>query len=106
MAERSEGADKILIQVCLECGKEYMFENDAQSRRAAENAVQTSATASELPQDLTCERCGGKVFRSFDAVTKDDEVRADFREATERDTATDDPATDVTRGDLQDLVNL
>ncbi|MCI0433151.1 MAG: hypothetical protein L0271_05800 [Gemmatimonadetes bacterium] len=106
MAERSEGADMILIQVCLECGKEYMFENDTQSRSAAGNAVQTSLTASKLPQDLTCERCGGKVFRSFDAVTKDDEVRADFREATERDTATDDPATDVTRGDLQDLVNL
>ena len=46
------------------------------------------------------------MFRSFDAATKDDDVRADFREATERDTATDDPATDVTRGDLQDLVNL
>jgi hypothetical protein len=106
MAERSEGADRILVQVCLECGKEYMFESDTQSRRDAENAVQASGPASEPPQHLTCERCGGKVFRSFDAVTKEDEVRADFREATERDTATDDPATDVTRGDLQDLVNL
>jgi DNA-directed RNA polymerase subunit RPC12/RpoP len=88
MAEGTEGGDRILIQVCLECGKEYMFENTAP------------------PENLSCDRCGGKVFRSFDAATKDDEVRADFREATERDTATDDPATDVTRGDLQDLVNL
>ncbi len=88
MADRQNESDSILVQVCLECGKEYMFED------------------SEPPDDLTCERCGGTVFRSFDAPTKKDEVRAEFQESTERDTATDDPPTDVTRGDLQDLINL
>ena len=81
-------AGRVLVQVCIECGKEYMFEN------------------AEPPGDLRCEKCGSEVFRSFYAMTQDDEVDADFREATERDTATDDPATDVTRGDLQDLGNL
>ena len=82
------GAQSVLVQVCLECGKEYMFED------------------SEPPEDLVCEKCGGTVFRSFYAATREDDVAADFRETTERDTATDDPPTDVTRGDLQDLGNL
>jgi hypothetical protein len=60
----------------------------------------------EPPENLTCEKCGSTVFRSFYARTKEDEAQADFREATERDVAPDDPATDVTRGDLQDLGNL
>jgi DNA-directed RNA polymerase subunit RPC12/RpoP len=83
-----QGAGDILVQVCLECGKEYMFEGVAP------------------PDDLTCEKCGGTVFRSFDARTREDDVSEDFRQSTERDTATDDPATDVTRGDLLDLGNL
>jgi DNA-directed RNA polymerase subunit RPC12/RpoP len=83
-----ENTTELLVQVCLECGKEYMFENE------------------EVPEDLTCSKCGNTVFRSFYANRVEDEVQQDFRDATERDTATDDPATDVTRGDLQDLGNL
>ena len=88
MADEARPSGRVLVQVCIECGKEYMFEDV------------------EPPEDLTCEKCGGEVFRSFDARTTSDEVDSDFRETTERDTATDDPATDVTRGDLQDLSNL
>jgi hypothetical protein len=46
------------------------------------------------------------VFRSFFAETRRDEVISDFRDTTERDTLTTDPATDVTRGDLHDLGNM
>jgi DNA-directed RNA polymerase subunit RPC12/RpoP len=81
-------ARELLVQVCLECGKEYMFEE------------------TEPPDDLTCEKCGNTVFRSFYANPVEDEVETDFRESTERDTATDDGAGEVTRGDLQDLGNL
>lgn len=88
MASAGRTPDDILVQVCLECGKEYMFEDAAP------------------PADLRCEKCGGEVFRSFYARTKEDDVSIDFRETTERDTSTEDPATDVTRGDLQDLGNL
>ena len=56
--------------------------------------------------DLTCEKCGNGVFRSFFAEWKPGEASQDFTESTERDLRTDDPATDVTRGDLQDLNNL
>jgi DNA-directed RNA polymerase subunit RPC12/RpoP len=86
MAERK--AREVLVQVCLECGKEYMFEDE------------------DAPDDLKCEKCGNGVFRSFYASAVEDEVARDFRDATERDTATDDGATDVTRGDLHDLGNL
>jgi hypothetical protein len=88
MAQRDRSSESILIQVCLECGKEYMFDDQPP------------------PDDLTCSKCGNGVFRSFYASTGDDEVRSDFEDDTERDTGTTDPATDVSRGDLHDLGNL
>jgi hypothetical protein len=87
MAE-DERAGGVLVQVCLECGKEYMFEDQAP------------------PDKLACEKCGNTVFRSFFAETRPNEAADDFRDATERDTLTTDPATDVTRGDLHDLGSL
>jgi predicted nucleic acid-binding Zn-ribbon protein len=89
MTERSEEGrtERVLVQVCLECGKEYTF-------------------VDEPPRgDMVCEKCGNRVFRSFydDA---EDEVSRDFVDETERDVRTDDPATDVTPGDIADLRNL
>lgn len=78
-------AEGVLVQVCVECGKEYFFDD------------------APTPADLKCERCGNTVFRSFFEVTANDDVVADYEETVERDVATDDPATDVTRGDLYDL---
>lgn len=83
----SRGAQGVLTQVCVQCGNEYFYDRE------------------EPPRDQTCERCGNKVFRSFFAVTDNDEVEKDFRETTDRDTAPDDPATDVTPSDLADLNN-
>jgi hypothetical protein len=88
MADETRPPEGILLQVCIECGKEYMFED------------------AEPPAHLACERCGGTVFRPFFTATRDDEVQADFREVTERDTATDDGPTDIVSGDLADLGNL
>jgi hypothetical protein len=45
------------------------------------------------------------VFRSF-YDDGEDEVARDFSDETERDVRTDDPATDVTPGDLSDLEKL
>jgi hypothetical protein len=80
--------DGVLVQVCLECGKEYMFDDR------------------EPPEQLTCDKCGNTVFRSFFAETRPDDVADDYRAATERDVLTTDPATDVTSGDLHDLGSL
>lgn len=85
MADQNRRMDSLLVQVCLECGKDYTFEDE------------------EPPSDLTCEKCGNTVFRSFFAATEADEASSDFDESTNRDTGTTDPATDVARGDLHDL---
>jgi DNA-directed RNA polymerase subunit RPC12/RpoP len=87
MTKDDRDANGLLVQVCIQCGKEYMFEEQ------------------EVPTDLACTKCGSSVFRSFVARTAADDVHDDFRSSTERDTLTTDPATDITRGDLHDLGN-
>jgi hypothetical protein len=81
-------AEGVLTQVCLKCGKEYVFDT------------------SPPPPDMTCEKCGNQVFRSFFDVTGRDEVEQDFQDSTARDLATDDPATDVTEVDVRDLDSI
>lgn len=88
MPDKDQGTGEVLVQVCLECGKEYMFENE------------------EPPDDLTCDKCGNGVFRSFYANARSDEASDDFRDSTERDVLTTDSASEITRGDLHDLNNL
>ena len=88
MPARERDTGEVLVQVCMECGKEYMFENQ------------------EPPDDLTCDKCGNGVFRSFFASARSDEASEDFRDSTERDVLTTDSASEVTRGDLHDLNNL
>jgi hypothetical protein len=81
-------ADGVLVQVCLECGKEYTFETKPP------------------PSKLTCEKCGNTVFRSFFEVTGSDDVETDFQDSTARDLSTEDDPEDVTRSDILDLDNL
>ena len=79
---------EVVLLVCIECGREYHFEG-----------------AEEPPSDLTCEKCGNQVFRTFTDTARPDEVRLDHRESTEREMATDDPPGEATTGDLRDLNN-
>jgi predicted nucleic acid-binding Zn-ribbon protein len=79
-----ESAGGVLTLVCLTCGKEYYFDSVPPSARQK------------------CEKCGGSVFRSFHSP-ESDEASDDFRETTERDLSTDQPATDTRPGDLMDL---
>lgn len=85
MAGSERHAKEILVQVCIECGTEYIIEEGEPAREAA------------------CEKCGNTVYRSFHAIAGSDDVDTDFRDTTERDTATNDGPTDVTSGDLHDL---
>ena len=43
----SRMADGVLVQVCVECGKQYFYDD------------------AEPPAEQKCERCGNTVFRSF-----------------------------------------
>jgi len=85
--EPTRGTEGVLTQVCIECGNEYYFDR------------------TEPPQEMTCDKCGNVVFRSFFEVAPGNEIEQDFRDSTERDVTTEDPATDVTQGDLADLNN-
>jgi len=79
--------DSMLTLVCEKCGKDYFFDDEPP------------------PPDMTCEKCGGTVFRSFyDAVG--DEAADDFRDSTDRDLDPDDPEGDVMPGDIMDLNRL
>jgi hypothetical protein len=68
----------------LQCGKEYFF-------------------SEEPPGELTCEKCGGTVFRSFHSPEEGDEAADDFRDTTARDLDTDDAEGEAMPGDVMDL---
>lgn len=89
-SHEAPASDGVLLEVCVECGKEYMSE------------------PGEASGPLRCERCGSEVFRSFDAATREEEADADadFHESTDRETTPEDGPTEITRGDLADLGNL
>lgn len=95
MAERERVAGRpaadesgILVEICVECGREYTFEDDPP------------------PDDLTCDKCGGQVFRSYWEPYEKSEAGRDFEESTSRDMNPDDPEGETTRGDLVDLERL
>lgn len=88
MAKGDPTSGRVLLQVCIECGNEYFYDDQ------------------EPPSDLTCDKCGNGVFRSFHSDTRENEAAEDFRETTERDTGMEDGAGEVTRGDLHDLETL
>lgn len=87
LADQGTPAGEVVVMVCVECGEEYTFEG-------------------EVPEALTCDRCGNEVFRTFIGQTsRGDEAEEDFHESTDRDLATDAGASDVRPGDLYDLNN-
>lgn len=82
------GESGILVQICVECGREYTFDDEPP------------------PDDLTCDKCGGGVFRSYYEPDEKSEAGLDFEETTGRDMNPDDPEGETTSGDLVDLERL
>lgn len=85
MAGSERHAREVLVQVCMECGTEYLIEEG------------------QTPREGPCDKCGNSVYRPFRSIAGNDEVVDDFNDSTERDTAANDGPTDVTSGDLHDL---
>ncbi len=83
-APAPEDGGDILTLVCFKCGTEYYFSEGSQ------------------PAEMTCDKCGNTVFRSFLSRT-DERESEDYEEATHRDLRTDDPEGDTLPGDLMDL---
>ena len=85
MADK-EGPTGLLALVCLTCGNEKNFESDP-------------------PQIVTCEKCGGTVFRNYFTPIESDEATVSQLEQTARDIALDGGSFDVSADDLLDLNN-
>lgn len=80
----TKGPRGIVTLVCLTCGKEKFFTGD-------------------VPAAVTCEQCGGTVFRSFATPTEPDEAAIDALEAQARSVAYGDSSPDTTPDDVRDL---
>lgn len=81
-----KGPEGTLTLVCLTCGKEKYF-------------------ADRPPGEVTCDRCGGTVFRSFFTPTSPDGATLSQLEETSRSMALDEESPDTTQSDLEDLNN-
>ena len=75
----------VLTRVCITCGREYFFADY------------------DPPEGMSCERCGGTIFRSFYTPTDGDEASQDFEDSTARDLDPDDAEGDTLPGDVIDL---
>ena len=80
----NDGPRGLVTLVCLTCGKERFFSQD-------------------VPAAVTCEQCGGTVFRTFATPTEPDEAAIDALEAQARSMAYGDSSPDTTIGDVRDL---
>jgi hypothetical protein len=76
----------LLTLVCLTCGNHKYFEETP-------------------PPAVTCERCGGTVFRNFFTPTERDEATLSQLEETARSIALDEESPDITADELRDLNN-
>lgn len=81
-----KGPEGVLTLVCLTCGKEKYF-------------------VDQPPGEVTCDRCGGTVFRSYFTPTEPDGATQSQLEETSRSVALDEESPDITEADLHDLNN-
>jgi len=78
-------AEGVLTLLCFTCGKYYFFAD------------------APPPEEMSCAKCGGTVFRSVFSPQEGDEAAQDFEDSTARDLDPDDPEGDVMPGDILDL---
>src|SRR5258706_15689233 len=74
----------IITLVCITCGNEKFYD------KAVPNAV-------------TCEKCGGTVFRNFATPTEPDDAAIASLEEQARSISYGDSSPDTTPGDVRDL---
>lgn len=83
MAERG-GPIGMVTLVCLTCGNEKFYDK-------------------AVPDTVTCERCGGTVFRNFATPTEPDDAAIAQLEEQARSMSYGDSSPDTTPDDLRDL---
>jgi hypothetical protein len=78
------GPSGLVSLVCITCGNERHYE-------------------SAVPSSLSCDKCGGTVFRQFDTPTEPDDATIAQLEAQARSIALDDDSPDTAPDDVRDL---
>ena len=86
MAQRNSGPGGIVTMVCITCGNERSFSR-------------------QVPRALTCDKCGGTVFREFDTPTVPDEATLDQLETQARSRSYGDPSPGTSPDEIIDLDN-
>jgi hypothetical protein len=81
---KHSGPVGLVTLVCLTCGKEQFYDN-------------------AVPSAVTCEQCGGTVFRQFATPTEPDEAAIAQLEAQARSMSFGDSSPETTRDDVRDL---
>lgn len=91
MAKRSkrqrqtdDGPNGLVTLVCLTCGNELFFDQ-------------------AVPDAVTCEKCGGTVFRTFATPTEPDDASIASLEEQARSISYGDSSPDTTPSDVRDL---
>lgn len=74
----------LVTLLCITCGSEHFYDVS-------------------VPASLTCERCGGTVFRQFATPTEPDEASDAQLEEQARSMALDDDAPQTATDDVRDL---
>jgi hypothetical protein len=81
---RIENTQGITTLVCLTCGNEKSFDTT-------------------VPSSLTCDKCGGTVFRRFDTPTDPDEATLSNLESQARSIQYGDSSPQTTPDEVRDL---
>ena len=81
---QQSGPVGVISLICLTCGNEHHYDH-------------------EVPPSVTCNKCGGTVFRQFATPTEPDDATVASLEQQARSIALDDDAPDTTADDIRDL---
>ena len=81
---QESGPVGLITLVCLTCGNEHFYDHT-------------------LPPSVTCEKCGGTVFRQYATPTEPDDATVATLEAQARSIALDDDSPDTAPDDVRDL---
>jgi ribosomal protein S27E len=82
--ESDRGPRGIVTLVCITCGNEKSYEQT-------------------VPNAVTCEKCGGTVFRTFATPTEPDDASIAQLEEQARSISYGDSSPDTTPSDVRDL---
>ncbi len=79
-----KGPTGLVTLICLTCGNEKFYDQ-------------------AVPSAVTCEKCGGTVFRTFATPTEPDDATVAMLEEQARSISYGDSSPDTSAGDVRDL---